>query len=65
MRLGLTFVRLQDAGTETGFDLAVTEIASSSTPEPSTWALMLVGFAGLGFVAYRRAKKGRASLVAA
>ena len=23
-------------------------------PEPSTWAMMLVGFAGLGFAAYRR-----------
>ena len=25
-------------------------------PEPSTWAMMLLGFAGLGFVAYRRRK---------
>jgi hypothetical protein len=25
----------------------------SSVPEPSTWAMMLIGFAGLGFVAYR------------
>lgn len=24
------------------------------TPEPSTWAMMLAGFAGLGYVAYRR-----------
>ena len=31
-------------------------------PEPSTWALMLLGFAGLGFAAHRRAKKGRAAL---
>jgi PEP-CTERM motif len=30
-------------------------------PEPSTWAMMLLGFAGLGFVGYRQAKKvGRA-----
>ncbi len=27
---------------------------SSSVPEPSTWALMLAGFAGLGFAGYRR-----------
>ena len=25
-------------------------------PEPSTWAMMLLGFAGLGFAAYRRTR---------
>ena len=25
-----------------------------NVPEPSTWAMMLLGFAGLGFAAYRR-----------
>jgi hypothetical protein len=29
---------------------------SSAIPEPSTWAMMLVGFAGLGFAAYRRSR---------
>jgi hypothetical protein len=28
-----------------------------SVPEPSTWALMLLGFAGLGFAGYRRSVK--------
>jgi hypothetical protein len=34
----------------------ITLISSVNTaaPEPSTWAMMLVGFAGLGFVGYRR-----------
>jgi hypothetical protein len=27
-------------------------------PEPSTWAMMLLGFAGLGYAGYRRAKPG-------
>lgn len=27
---------------------------SSAAPEPSTWATMLIGFAGLGFARYRR-----------
>jgi hypothetical protein len=27
-----------------------------AAPEPSTWAMMLIGFAGLGFGAFRRAK---------
>ena len=29
----------------------------SPVPEPSTWAMMLVGFAGLGFVGYRASRK--------
>ena len=32
---------------------------SPTVPEPSTWAMMLVGFAGLGFAGYRRARAGR------
>jgi hypothetical protein len=34
-------------------------------PELSTWAMMLFGFAGVGFVAYRRARKGEAAVEAA
>jgi hypothetical protein len=30
---------------------------TAAVPEPSTWAMMLLGFAGLGFVAYRRKAK--------
>jgi hypothetical protein len=26
-------------------------------PEPSTWAMMIIGFCGLGFMAYRRKKQ--------
>ncbi|MBN8993347.1 MAG: PEP-CTERM sorting domain-containing protein [Rhizobiales bacterium] len=29
----------------------------SAVPEPSTWAMMILGFAGVGFVAYRRKAK--------
>ena len=32
-----------------------------AAPEPSTWALMMLGFAGLGFAGYRRAKAAVAS----
>ena len=33
---------------------------SSSAPEPSTWAMILAGFAGLGAAGYRRSRKGSA-----
>jgi hypothetical protein len=31
--------------------------SSSAVPEPSTWAMMLLGFASVGFIAYRRKSK--------
>jgi hypothetical protein len=36
---------------------------SSAIPEPSTWAMLLLGFAGIGFMAYRR--KSKPALMAA
>jgi hypothetical protein len=33
-------------------------------PEPSTWAMMLLGFMGLGYVGHRRARAGHATLAA-
>jgi hypothetical protein len=30
-----------------------------AVPEPSTWAMMLIGLAGVGFAAYRRGRKDR------
>jgi hypothetical protein len=32
---------------------------SSVIPEPSTWAMMLLGFVGLGYAGYRRERAGR------
>jgi hypothetical protein len=31
----------------------------SSVPEPSTWAMMMLGFVGLGYAAFRRSAKAR------
>jgi hypothetical protein len=36
-----------------------------SVPEPSTWAMMILGFAGVGFMAYRRRKDSTLALTAA
>ena len=36
-------------------------IAAGAAPEASTWAMMLIGMAGLGFVAHRRSTKGVAA----
>jgi hypothetical protein len=38
--------------------------AGAPVPEPSTWVMMLAGFAGLGIVARRRAAKRRAAAAA-
>ena len=38
--------------------------ATSAIPEPSTWAMMLIGFAGLGYAGYRRARAAHATLAA-
>ena len=35
-----------------------------AVPEPSTWAMMIVGFCGLGFMAYRRKPDGASFRVA-
>ena len=38
--------------------------AARAVPEPSTWVMMLAGFAGLGLAAYRRAVRGRSASAA-
>lgn len=43
------FYLADDAGSET---LAISSVAF--VPEPSSWAMLLLGFAGIGFVTYRR-----------
>jgi hypothetical protein len=42
----------------------VATLQVNAVPEPSTWAMMILGFAGIGFMAYRRKQSGSALRVA-
>ena len=55
---------INDRGQVVGFS-GVVPPPPPGVPEPSTWAMMLVGFAGLGYAGYRRARAGSATLAAA
>ena len=40
---------------------ATFSLSGAVIPEPSTWAMMLLGFAGLGFAGYRHARQASAA----
>jgi hypothetical protein len=40
------------------YTIVVTQLAPA-VPEPSTWAMMILGFAGVGFMTYRRQRRAR------
>jgi hypothetical protein len=52
---GVTSVVISGLGSGAGYWTA-DNVAYSAVPEPSTWAMMLVGFGGLGFLGYRRSR---------
>jgi hypothetical protein len=37
-------------------------VSVTPVPEPSTWAMMLAGFAGIAFVAYRASRKAASAV---
>ncbi len=55
---------INDKGVIVGFymDANGNTIGFATVPEPSTWAMMLLGFAGLGFAGYRRVRREGAAL---
>jgi hypothetical protein len=46
----------------TGEMTPVSEDSIPAVPEPSTWTMMILGFAGIGAMAYRRKQNGPAPL---
>lgn len=60
LRLSQSFGYSVAGGATYGDDrLGVVQLAGA-VPEPSTWAMMILGFAGVGFMAYRRKQSGPA-----
>ena len=53
----LTFTYTLTADGPGGYGLDF--VVGGAVPEPSTWAMTLVGFAGLGFAGYRSARKAK------
>jgi hypothetical protein len=50
-----TYANLSWSGTGAfSFEAEFSATFSPAVPEPSTWAMLLLGFAGIGFMAYRR-----------
>ena len=57
------FVNSLDAA-EGRADIAVTSM-TAAVPEPSTWAMMLLGFAGLGVLSFRKSQRRNEALLQA
>src|SRR3984957_13653511 len=58
LRIGTDIVGKNADGVAPTFNAAFS-LTGAVVPEPSTWAMMLLGFAGLGFAGYRQARKAR------
>ncbi len=59
----LVFTSLSGGNSNVGNILDNVQVASA-VPELSTWAMMLIGFGGIGFFAYRQSKKKSAAIAA-
>jgi Protein of unknown function (DUF642)/PEP-CTERM motif len=60
-----TLAFLTTVGSGSGGVMLDAVSVSSAVPEPSTWAMMLLGFGGIGFAGYRRTKVRSLNLAAA
>ncbi|MBN9064168.1 MAG: hypothetical protein BGP06_12835 [Rhizobiales bacterium 65-9] len=62
MASGVSFDTVRFSSSSNSFEF---DNIAAGVPEPSTWAMMLLGFAGLSFASYRRSKKAVAAPIAA
>ncbi len=62
---GSTITVQPNAGSQPWIFVSEVQFNGSTVPEPSTWAMMLLGFVGLGFAGYRKAELGRTAFSAA
>jgi len=53
----LTFTVSDTLRTDNSGSFTLTGPGAGAVPEPSTWAMMILGFAGVGFMVYRRKPK--------
>jgi choice-of-anchor C domain-containing protein len=54
---GATTLTFTSADTGTPYGPVIGDVSISAVPEPATWAMMVLGFVGVGFMAYRRRSK--------
>jgi hypothetical protein len=59
--LTLTF---NGGGVDDVRQIRLDDAVAGAVPEPATWAMMILGFAGIGFMAYRRKNQGSAFRIA-
>jgi hypothetical protein len=55
-RFAIEYLGDADTSDYVGVDTLNITTGVSAVPEPSTWAMMILGFAGVGFMTYRRRK---------
>jgi hypothetical protein len=59
-RFAIEYLGDADLSNYIGVDtLSIQTVPPTAVPEPSTWAMMVLGFAGVGFMAHRRSRKDR------
>jgi hypothetical protein len=62
--LTLTFGGGAGFGVDDVRQIRLDDAVAGAVPEPATWAMMILGFAGIGFMAYRRKNQGAAFRIA-